>query len=220
MGFWNPVVSVVSAVAGALVEAAEKLGPAVKETVDKLGPILSQMPGKIGAVARVVTLVSQVLGMFQKGDNVEDIGDRAIQGAEQGITPDGYETFDDYMDALRSVDLDPAKTERISFLDKVLAGCGVSVQGFSAKVNESPEVLQDFYMLIAKNPDFFTAERAGQYTSHFDQLGELVDFFKGTLDAPDEISVLDRLIDIERSMGNDQSNARDQLQDVLRESRA
>lgn len=219
MGLWDSIVSVASAVADTVVKAAETLGPAVKDTVDKLGPMLSMIPGKIGAVARVVTLVSEVLGIFKKGDEVDDIGDRALQGAEQDITPDGYETFDEYMDALRNIELDPEKSEQTSFLDKVLAGCGVSVQGFNAKVDESPEVLQDFYMLIANNPDFFTEERAGQYTTHFDQLGELVDFFKGTLDAPEEISVLDRLIEIERSMGNDQANARDQLQEVLQESR-
>lgn len=219
MGFWDSMISVATNIADTVMKTVDKLGPAVKDTVDKLGPVLSMAPGKIGAVARVVTFVAQILGIFQKGDGVEDIGDRALQGAEQNITPDGYETFDEYMDALRNMELDPEKTENTSFLDKVLAGCGVSVQGFNAKLDESPEVLQDFYFLIAKNPDFFTADRAGQYTSHFDQVGDIVDFFKGNLDAPEEVSILDRILEIEEAMGNNRDDVRDQLQEVLTESR-
>lgn len=216
---WSDVGSFFTSVADSVVNAIDKFGPMVKDSIDKLGPYLSMVPGYIGTVARALTAVSAVLGIFNKDDDIEDIGDRAIQGAEDGITPDGFDSFDDYLQSLREMELDPEKTESTSQLNKVLAGAAVSVQGFSDKIDESPEVFRDLFVLLAQNPDFFTEERASQYVAHFDSVGDIVEFFNGKMNASEEVKILDEIMGVEKSMGGEKDEVGDQLQHVLRQTR-
>ena len=87
------------------------------------------------------------------------MGERALQAAEQGITLDKFEKFDEYMAALRDFDLNPEMSEKYSPVEKLVAGLGIATVGIEEKFNAKPGSLNDVWLLPLTNSEYFTPER-------------------------------------------------------------
>ena len=94
----------IAAAFSAVVSAVSSIGPAVASfcanVLPKLGPLLAQGLEALKVVGQIANTVMQVMSIFKEGESVEDMGDRAIQAAEQGVTPD---QFDDTMRRIRAI---------------------------------------------------------------------------------------------------------------------
>ena len=66
---------------------------------------------------------------------------------------------DQYMDALRNFDLNPAVSKKTSQATKVVAGMAVATLGMEEKFNLSRGSLDGMWLLPVANPDYFTPER-------------------------------------------------------------
>lgn len=154
---FSAVTNTVSAIGGRIAEFAHNIKPV-------LGPILTTLATVIPhpivkAVATFANTLLHALSIFHPNENVQDMGDRALQASEQGITIEKFENFDAYMTAIREFDLNPEASKKYSPAEKLVAGLGVATAGIEEKFNAEPGSLHDIWLLPILGQDYFTPER-------------------------------------------------------------
>lgn len=168
---FNTVASVVSAISPRVAEFASNIKPF-------LGPILTTIATVIPhpvvkAVVNCANALLHALSIFRPNENVQDMGDRALQAAEKGITMDKFEKFDDYIDALRKFELDPEASEKHGAAEKLIAGLGIATAGIEDKFNAEPGSLSNLWLLPITNPEYFTPERLKSLLENGGPIGDI-----------------------------------------------
>lgn len=160
---WGAICSVVSSVGSAISSAVSSIGSALSSFVSSVSPVLASVVDALKPVAEAIGKFAnaflQGLGILQPDEKVEDLGERALQAAKEGITIDKFDDFDSYMDALRKFELDPDVAARRSPAEKLVAGLGVGTIGVEDKFNAERGSLNGLWLLPVANPEYFTPER-------------------------------------------------------------
>lgn len=151
-GICGAISSAVGSIGSALSSFASTVGPVIANVIEALKPVAE-------AIGKFANAFLQGLGILKPEEKVEDLGERALQAAAKGITLDKYENFDDYMDALRNLELDPEVSAKRSTAEKLVAGIGVGTVGVEDKCNVARGSLNGMWLLPMTNPDYFTPER-------------------------------------------------------------
>lgn len=167
MGFWSnlggAISSACSAIGGAISSACGSIGSALSSFATGVGTVLGGLVSTLAPVAEAIGKFANILlqgfGILKPNENIEDLGDRALQAKDQGITMDQFENFDDYMNALRNFKLDPDVTTKSSKAEKLVAGIGVGTIGVEDKFNAERGSLNGMWLLPIANPSYFTPER-------------------------------------------------------------
>lgn len=185
MGFVSAVSSFVSSVTSSICNTVSSIGSALSSFASGVGNFIA---GAIGALAPVAEAIGkfasaflQGLGIFKPDEKPEDMGDRALQAAEKGITMDKYEKFDDYLKALRDFQLDPAESAKRSHAEKLMAGMGVGTVGVENKYGAVPGSLNGMWLLPMTNSDYFTPERMQTLVAAGRLGGNVVDYLENRL---------------------------------------
>lgn len=159
---------------GAIINFCSSVGSAIGSAISGIGSALSAfangvgavVAGAIGALAPVAQAIGnfanaflQGLGILKPDEKAEELGDRALQAADKGITMDKFEKFDDYMNALRDLPLDPESSAKRTHAEKLAAGIGVGTVGVESKYNAAPGSLSGMWLLPMANPEYFTPDR-------------------------------------------------------------
>lgn len=143
--------------------AVTTIGTAVSSFAATVGPILvnivKTIPSVVDSISKFANIFLQILSILHPGENIDEIGDRALQAKEQGITMDKFDNFDDYMTALRDFKLDPEVSKKHSKEEKLVAGLAVSTVGVEDKFHAERGSLNGLWLLPMVNPSFFTPER-------------------------------------------------------------
>lgn len=153
---FNAVCNTVSTVGSAVASFANSIKPV-------LGPVLTTLAQlvphpAVKAVANFANALLHVLAIFHPEETIQNMGERALQAAEQDITLDKFDNFDEYMAALRNFDLDPELAEKYSPVEKFVAGLGIATVGIEDKFNAEPGSLNDVWLLPLTNSEYFTPE--------------------------------------------------------------
>ena len=148
-----------------------------------LGPILTTIATLVPhpivkAVATFANNLLQALSIFHPDENVEDMGDRALQAAEEGITMDKFDKFDEYMAALRNFDLNPEASKKFSSADKLVAGLGIATAGIEDKFHVGPGSLSNLWLLPIANSEYFTPERIKGLLENGKLIGDVSAYFE------------------------------------------
>lgn len=160
-----------------------------------------------GALAKAITaidVISKILGMLEPNETTEEIGDRAIQAQDHGISPENYATYKEYLAAIKSFELDPKKSAETSDLDKMAAGFGVQYWGFEEKFGVGTG---DLLSKTVESPDYFTGDRLASFLDKVENISDVVQFFDGKLSSNERNAVEDKLIEAEKSINPDKSTA-------------
>lgn len=185
--------------------SVEKFGPGLSKALQVIGPVLSMFPGQIGLVAKVITGLAQIFGVFDEKDDPEELGDRVLQAANAGVVREKYKSFDEYMLALKSFDLDESVSRSISKTEKLIVGTGLGIQGLSEHLDTTPDVVGSLSSLVIKSPDFFSEERIAKYISVVKDAEAVLDFLKGDLRGNEAVSVRDAIVKAELDIDNNRS---------------
>ena len=126
MGFWDGICSFCSSVCSTVKDVCSSIGSAlsnigkVASTISVISKVLAVIPGMQAAsafllnVSKVASAIAVMCKVFSPDDNIEDIGERALQAEENGITLEKCENdFNKYMEKLRNMELDPNKKHDI-----------------------------------------------------------------------------------------------------------
>lgn len=108
----------------------------VASTISVISKVLAVIPGMqplsgfLAAVSKAAFAVAVMCKVFSPNEKIEDIGERALQAEENGITLEKCENdFNLYMEKLRNMELDPNKKHDIN--ECRLAGALVAEKGIS-----------------------------------------------------------------------------------------
>lgn len=163
MGFWSSVGSVVSSVGSAISSGISSIGSALSSFSNTIAPVIGSIISAIPAIGKTVANVAQgVLGAFgvlKPDEKIEEVGERALQAAEAGITYEEFDDFDEYLDELRNFDLDPEKSNKRTPAEKIVAGLGVGSAGLEDKLDLNTGDLSSMWLLPMTNSSYFNADK-------------------------------------------------------------
>ena len=146
----------------------------VASTISVISKVLAVIPGMQTAsaflltISKVAAAIAVMCKVFSPDDNIEDIGERALQAEENGITLEKCENdFNKYMEKLRNMELDPNKKHDID--ECRLAGALVAEKGISLQnVGLSTKYLTP--LILFKN-GLVTEDKAVQWGHIAQKLG-------------------------------------------------
>jgi hypothetical protein len=159
-------IHVVKNIGESISNLVENVGEKISVTAKKIIPLIEKVTtnigGSIATIGRVVGIIARVLDVIYQGEKIADIGDRAIQGEQQGITPEKYDNNPEaYLNALRRLKLDEEKSNKISLNDKLLAGSVAVERVIKKKVPKLSTA--NIWPLIAAIPGYFNDDRRLRY---------------------------------------------------------
>ena len=218
MGFWSSVGSAISGGISAIGSACSSIGSAlssacssvlsgISSAVTNLAPVLNALAivipqaGLLGKVVLAIEVLSIFIGVMDKDDKIEDIGDRAIQANEAGIRPEDFGSYKEYMTAIKNFELDPQKSEKISATEKMIAGVGVQYWGFEETLGSG-----DIIVKTLTSPDYFTRERLITFLDKVDSIQEVIAYFDGKLSKSERLPIEEKLVEAEKSLNPDKSD--------------
>lgn len=160
MGFWSAVGGAISGAISAVSSVARSIGNFVTGPVaENLGHVL-KIGMEIGSKAfPIIESVAMILGLFRSDENLEVVGDRALQAADQNIKPENYATHQEYMESLRNFSLDPKRSEETSVEAKKAAGLVVVTKGISDVQSIPMDSVAQLMVLAARNSAYFDSTK-------------------------------------------------------------
>lgn len=135
-------------------------------TVSKALAVVGLAIQGLKVIGNAIASIAKALGIIKPERDIEEIGDRALQAEEKGMTPDKYSSYEAWVKDIERDDwgYDPEKNKDMDLEKKVLKGVEVST---AITIERFPELpIQEFFSLAGKNPEFFTIER-------MDEIGKL-----------------------------------------------
>lgn len=202
LAFLTPIVSAVSA-------AVASIGPAVAGFCTNVLPTLAVYMEKglevMRVIAQVANTISTVMGILRPNETVDDMGDRAMQAAAQGMAPEQFDSHADYMDALRSFEFDP-ELNKGKPMEKIVAGLAVVSAGMDDKLGMAEGTAGQLFALVGASPDYFSADRLTQYLQSGQDIAAVVDYFAGKLGGAESLDVEDSLVNLEKAHSPEQDD--------------
>jgi len=194
----------------------------VREVVGKILPnIVKVLPVSINelaivlhAVAKIVESVAEALGLGQQ--NVEDLGDRAIQVHDKGYRTEDFESYEEYVQFIKDFELDPEKSAQIRPEVKAAYGIKVLSEQVEAKYGFK---LGDFLPVIASNVDYFTADRVLAIRDAFAKanmaVGDLGAYMEYKLNGTEMGKVEDALVKAESTLKENDGKSEDEIRNTI-----
>lgn len=125
MGFWSGLGSLVSGAISAVSSLAGSIGGLAASALKIAGPLL-------GPMATIISAVAQLLGVFKKEDDVEELGAKAMQSDK---SPEDFDSNAEYIEHLRNdIKLDREKFEKAGDVEKlarVAMGTSIAMKGIN-----------------------------------------------------------------------------------------
>lgn len=216
MGFWSSACSVVSSACSAV----GSMFSGALSVVGKFIPQIEIVIRVIDVVIKVIDAVCKVLGIWQKDDNPEELGDKAIQGAEAGVTRDKFDTYDEYLKKIREVKLDPEISSKIPVEAKFAAATTLGILGLESFYQKDAGSLADLILVIGKNPEFFDANRIKAYLDAGINTKLLSSYLNGSASAGSELSFLKSALGVEQALtGKNDADVYKDLDNAMRHSK-
>lgn len=152
--------------ASGITSALASVGSSLGKAVQVLGPALGKWAGHIGAAIQVISLcveiVSKITGLLRQNENVAEMGERALQAGEDGITLESCNNdYKAYMQRLRDFELDPRKAAMRPETDKLMAGSLLLEKGLEELYPQMSTA--DLWPVLARGTSFFTRDRLDHY---------------------------------------------------------
>ncbi len=214
MGFWSSfcsgVSSACSSIGSALSSACSSVLSGISSVISNAGPLFSALAivipitGALGKVVAALDIIGKILGVQEPGEDTEDIGDRAIQAQEAGISPEDYATYKEYSAAIKNFELDPKRSAEISDLDKKLAGIATQAWAYEDKFGAAGVGL---LTKTIEKPDYFTGDRLASFLDKVENISDVVQYFDGKLSSNERNAVEAKLVEAEKIINPEKTNA-------------
>lgn len=176
------ILGTIGDVLGGAIELGSKVLKGAMEVAKTIAPIIAKIapeilklaPGPLAKIALGLVYIADQLGIFDSSDPIE-LGDRCIQATDAGITPDQFDSLDDYHEALMDFELDPELSAAISDNEKLIASVSYIASRLDGPLTSIFGMsVSEVVKAMISDSDYFTGELV---------FGELKDgSFETTLD--------------------------------------
>lgn len=195
MGFWSSLGSAISSGISAVCSTVSSIGSSLSSFAVSVGSVVLSA---ISTVANVIRAVGTALGVLKPHENMEDLGDRALQAADAGIQPENFSKYDEYLAEIRAFNVNPDKSKSYTTQEKLLAGVGITCKGIEEKFELREGSVGQLAAMTALNPSYFNAMRLEKWIANGMDVGKVVDYFDDKLGAADSFKVETKLIETEK----------------------
>ena len=87
---------------------------AIIETVATVLPKIIEIVGaNLLQFAHILSGIFKGLGLLAPEEEITDLGDKAIQAEKQGIKAENYDSYEEYLKAVKSFEIDEEKSANI-----------------------------------------------------------------------------------------------------------
>ena len=170
------------------------------------------------SVVNIGMEVCKRLGIIDSEVSTEELGDRALQARDEGINIEDYgDRYDEYIDKINSIELNPDKTKETSLEDKQKEAAKVIGTGLLEHYGRDSGVM-DFIKseLVSDNKEFYKPERVIAYLDTFkdsnENMSNINRYFEGKLNTFQEVSSIDEeLVKAEKKLGVDEEEAKQNI---------
>ena len=164
------------------------------------------------AVSKLVRAIGKALGLIKEDEKPEDLGDKALQAEEQGITPDKFKSYEEYANRIQNFELDPEKSKNYSTEDKMKKAMEVYSKLIAEKYPEMVVDLDKLATLEQKNPGYLTDARIDQISEMIKDdpklIGDIGRYLSGSeTDTVDISNTIDKMVNIEKGANPGMSDA-------------
>ena len=116
-------------------------------------PKLIEIVGKnFIQIANIIIGIVQGLEIVEPEENATDLGDKALQAEEAGITPENYDSYGEYLKAVEKFETNPERSAEIEEDKKIQKGAEVIT---ATLVERYGDPIIALFEIIAKNPSYF-----------------------------------------------------------------
>ena len=138
---------------GAIFSGLSSVLSVVKTLVPTIVKIIGPQLEKLG---KAFEAFFKELGLIEKDETVEEIGDKALQAEEDEFHPikiDDFDNHEKYLEAVREYEVNPEKSALIPLDDKmhkaieILLGMAIANYG---------SAMSEFSQIVLNNPDFYS----------------------------------------------------------------
>ena len=223
MSILDSIRSTCSNIGNAISETFSKISSACSTVIDSVAMHAPAIQGTLRALAlviphpylktaiKVVDIVCTVAGLLATGETTENLGEKILQAQEANITPSDFPSYDDYIQEVRNFKPDPERASDFSFGEKVAAGVSVLAWGLEEKFGEHSSDLLSMIIKDSENvmngDGYFNEARVEAILKSIEDIGEVVGYFKNTLDPDTKNAVEKKLVDVEKSINPEASIA-------------
>ena len=167
---------------GALIAGAVGTIVAAAVSVTKALAVAGLVIQGLKAIGAVFTALCKALGLIKPETEVEDLGDKALQAEQDGIVPENFDSYEEYMKTVEDYETDPERSKQISQEDKMRKGLELISGVMIEKFKDFP--MSDLLVSMGKNIDFFTPEKVGELAGVImkepNVIGDLSGYLSGT----------------------------------------
>lgn len=198
MGLLSSIGSAISSGLSAICSGISRAVSAVSNFAMTYGPTIL---GNLSPVTRVLGALARIFGIFKPDEDVEDMGDRAIQAGEAGIQMEKYSNYDEYMNAIRNFELDPEKSKTIEKEKKLLTGIGLASKGIEEKFDLPEGTGGLMSVLVATNSGYFTESRFETWLKTGD-MTNIISYFDNKLSPAENSRTIDVIVGAEKEFSS------------------
>ncbi|RZG67871.1 hypothetical protein [Acinetobacter junii] len=229
MGWLSSAVSAVSstfssactAVGNAISNTFGNITDTFSKTINDLGTVLTTTSAILTALSvviphpqlrlavKVIDSALVVLGLLKENETTEDIGDMALQAYEADIKPADFSSYDEYISALRNFKLDPEKSEKFNFGEKVSAGITIQAWGLEEKIGQGSSDLLVYILKdapnVIKGEGYFTETRVQNIIGKIKDISDVAKYFSNKLNPDKNNDIEQELVKAEQNLNPDKS---------------
>ena len=223
MGLWGAISgafsSACSAVGGAISSAFGSVSSTFTNVMNNFGSVLSTastilsalsvaMP-QLAKIAAIIDIALTILDLQDKDENIEEIGEKVLEGYALDIKPADFSGYDEYIAAIRNIKLDPEKSDKFNLGEKLVAGITVQSWGMEEKYGKGSSdflvhILNDAPK-IAKGEGYFTEGRVQNILDKIKDVADVAKYFSNKLNPDDSNAVGKQLGAAEQELSPDKS---------------
>ena len=141
-------------------------------------------------IGKIIFAMAKIIGVIRPEMDIQEMGDKALQAEADGITPEKYDTYSDYVAALDSYVVDPERTQKISEELKEIKGVEIVVCLMIEKFADTPVV--SFIESIFDNPEYFKGGKIETFSEMINEdknfIADFVGYISGTEKNAEKIS--------------------------------
>lgn len=145
-------------------------------------------------VQQVIGVVAKVLDVLNPQDSVSDIGSKALQAEKDGIKPENFDEYQDYINQIRSIQVNPEIATQYSETEKTLTGIAITSHAIEDKLGLPRDSIGILCCMIALNADYFTDKRINTWLDAGLDLGKVIAYFSNDLGFADTVKTEEKLI--------------------------
>ena len=196
------IASAISGALGSVLSVVKTLVPAIIKIV---GPVLEKL-------GKAFEAFFKELGLIEKNENIEEIGDRALQAEQDELNPIKIENFDShekYLKAIKEYEIDAEKSALTPTDDKLHKALEILL-GLAIEHYGKP--MSDFGAIVMNNPEFFSkfgriAEFGNLAKTDEKTFSEVVNYMENkNMSTEKNDAAFDKLVEMEKKANPDASD--------------